>query len=148
MMVRCQRQHRCESASLQTGALHLHPISKFNQLRTSLAYLDDYDAKPLTRRSHNDDDDDQPAVKKPPPKAATPATQQRILKVSYRALVCLATSHHPSFRHHTRQCSADVRTTRTMTEVDLSKTSETKCGRWRRKRRKTNGCRTGGTRLA
>jgi len=43
--------------------------------------LDDFDAKPSLRRTHNDDDDDEQAAKKPPVKAATPATQQRILKV-------------------------------------------------------------------
>ncbi|WWC98553.1 hypothetical protein V866_005445 [Kwoniella sp. B9012] len=61
------------SGIIRDGALHLHPISKLHQFRTSLGYLDDADEKAKersTRRTANGgagggDSDDDNAKKKP-----------------------------------------------------------------------------------
>ncbi|WVW80857.1 hypothetical protein I302_102847 [Kwoniella bestiolae CBS 10118] len=68
------------SGVIRDGALHLHPISKLHQFRTSLGYLDDADEKAKersTRRAANGgtggDSDDEKNDKK---KAAAKPTQQ------------------------------------------------------------------------
>lgn len=55
------------------GALHLHPLSKIQQMRTALNYLDDYDEKNRSRKGRmNDDDDEEKEDKKPKPAAQGP----------------------------------------------------------------------------
>lgn len=77
------------------GALHLHPISKLLQLRTSLSYLDNYDSRvhdhSVSRRDRNGDDgfngDKEKEEKNPKPKpngvnASAPPVPGRPAKVS------------------------------------------------------------------
>jgi DNA-directed RNA polymerase-3 subunit RPC5 len=63
-------------SQLDSGALHLHPVSKVMQFRTSLAYIDEIDVKNRERagRKRGGDDDDEEESK---PRAAAPAVPIR-----------------------------------------------------------------------
>ncbi|WRT70670.1 uncharacterized protein IL334_007668 [Kwoniella shivajii] len=68
------------SGVIREGALHLHPISKVHQFRTSLTYLDDADEKARekpSRRMNGDSDDE--GKKKPAPGPVKDLRPQRKL---------------------------------------------------------------------
>nr|XP_019007333.1 DNA-directed RNA polymerase III subunit RPC5 [Kwoniella pini CBS 10737]OCF46114.1 DNA-directed RNA polymerase III subunit RPC5 [Kwoniella pini CBS 10737] len=73
------------SGIIRDGALHLHPISKLHQFRTSLTYLDDADEKAKERSQRrangvmNGDSDDEGPKKKAPPPVKDLRQQQRKL---------------------------------------------------------------------
>ena len=64
------------------GALHIHPVTKIMQMRTSLSYLDEYDTRSKERASrrerngdNDDNDDDRP---RPKPNGTAPARQIKV----------------------------------------------------------------------
>ncbi|KAK4684099.1 DNA-directed RNA polymerase III subunit RPC5, partial [Tremellales sp. Uapishka_1] len=64
------------SGLVHDGALHLHPISKVLQFRTSLTYLDDFDIRERSSR-HSRDDEDKDGDEREAPKKPAPVVIKR-----------------------------------------------------------------------
>jgi len=69
------------------GALHLHPISKLLQMRTSLSYLDDHDVRlreraPLNRERNGDDEEGEKEERRPKANGTAGRRPARPVKVS------------------------------------------------------------------
>lgn len=82
---KCMRLYGLICTDAVTGALHLHPISRVLQFRTSLGYLDDVDQKSRSRRLANGavngagDSDEEEAPKKKKAAPAPVAKPRRVL---------------------------------------------------------------------
>ena len=118
------------SGMIHDGALHLHPISKFVQLRTSLGYLDDYeqaqrDASARYRRGLEEGEEG----------------DERKAKPAQRGKVCVS-----QFVASHQSLIISCRRTKTTTAQDPSRTLEIRCGLWLNAKQKTNGSSISGKR--
>lgn len=114
------------------GALFLHPVSRVQQFRTSLGYLDDHDERIRSRAARRKGEDVED--KKPKPNGVSQwPMPTRAKKVS---------------PHCVAQCRGHlltiIRQKRRTTGAGHSNNSEKRCGQWLEKRTRTRGLSTHG----